>query len=219
MVQIPAGRFTMGDRNGEPEEYPEHVLTMSTFAIDRFEVTNESYRACVEAKACDEGRYLDHPDLGQPDHPVVGVSWYDAERFCAWVGKRLPTEAEWEYAARGVDLRKWPWPGAFDEALANTRSGDPYTRTAPVDAFEAGQSPFSVRQMAGNAAEWVADIFDPVIYRTRVESQHPKGPPSGRERVVRGGSYRDGHHRVRLSARDAKAPTEIDDTLGFRCAQ
>ena len=212
MVRIPAGRFVMGDRNGEPEEYPEHEVRMEAFAIDRFEVSRRAYDRCVQAKACDPPR-----DDGPPEVPVAGVSWFDAEGYCRWTGRRLPTEAEWEYAAKGSDLRKWPWIGAFDGARANTRSEDPFDGVAPVDALAAGASPFGVYNMAGNVAEWVADYFDPVVYRTRVSVLHPAGPEQGRERVVRGGSFRDGSHRVRVAARQPRMPTEVDETVGFRC--
>lgn len=219
MVSIPGGVFTMGDMSGEPDEYPERKLTMNGFRIDRTEVTNAAYRACVQSKACDPSPFLDDPDLGKPDHPVVGVTFEDAERFCKWVDKRLPTEAEWEYAAKGADHRKWPWVGAFDPTRANTvQPGDFHGKTAPVTAYESGESPFGVLQMAGNAGEWTADYFDPTHYRKNKDTTDPAGPASGRERVVRGGSYRDASHTVRVAARRAKSPTEVDSTIGFRCA-
>ena len=219
MVSIPAGSFTMGDRNGQPEEYPERPLTLPSFLLDRTEVTNEAYQMCVKAKACDPTPFLDDPDLGQPDRPVVGVTYIDAGRFCRWVGKRLPTEAEWEYAAKGDDLRKWPWKGAFDPKRANSaQPGDFHGKTAPVDAYRDGESPFGVLNMAGNAAEWVADYFDPTWYRTAGEGGLG-GPERGRERVVRGGSYRESAHELRVSARRAKSPTETDSTIGLRCAK
>lgn len=220
MVRIPAGVFPMGDRNGEPEEYPERQIALNDFSMDRFEVTNEAYQACTRAKACDPAPYLEDEALGKPNHPVVGVTWDDAVRFCKWVGKRLPSEAEWEYAAKGTDHRKWPWEGAFDPKKANTNlPGDFHGRTAPVDAYEAGTSPFGLSQMAGNAAEWTSDYFDPTFYRKTKESNDPAGPKSGRERVVRGGSYRDSAHTVRVAARRPKIPTEVDNTIGFRCAK
>jgi formylglycine-generating enzyme required for sulfatase activity len=218
MVGIPAGTFMMGDQNGDPSDYPERRISVSAFAIDRFEVTNEDYDACVDANVCDATAYAADEVLGADRHPVVGVSWFDAERFCAWVDKRLPTEAEWEYAARGDDLRKWPWPGEFDPGKANTRDGDPFEQTAPVGSFDAGRSPFGVHDLAGNAAEWVADVFDPTYYRTSTTKKDPTGPPSGRERVIRGGSYVDPAHAVRVSARNGQTATETDNTVGFRCA-
>ncbi|MBK8014053.1 MAG: SUMF1/EgtB/PvdO family nonheme iron enzyme [Deltaproteobacteria bacterium] len=217
MVSIPPGSFTMGDMNGEPSEYPERRLTLDGFRIDRTEVSNQAYRLCVRARACDASPYLDDPVLGRDDHPVVGVTWADAYAFCRWVGKRLPSEAEWEYAAKGSDLRKWPWTGAFDRKKANT-SGDEdgYAQTAPVTAFAEGAGPFGTLNMAGNVGEWVVDFFDPTYYRTAPSSV--RGPSQGRERVVRGGSYRDAAHTVRVAARRPKIPTEADNTVGFRCA-
>jgi formylglycine-generating enzyme required for sulfatase activity len=220
LVTIPAGRFTMGDRNGDPAEYPEREITMSGFQIDRTEVTNADYARCVQAKACDPTPYMEDAKLGQLDHPVVGVTWIDAERFCQWVKRRLPTEAEWEYAARGTDLRKWPWKGVFDPKKTNSgQDGDFHGATAPVGAYTEGESPFGVLNMAGNAAEWTADFFEPTWYGTSDQTTNPKGPERGRERVVRGGSYRDPSHLVRVSARVPKAPTESDNTIGFRCAK
>ena len=220
MIEVPAGQFTRGDLNGEPSEYPERAIEISGFAIDRFEVSNETYRLCISARACDPTPYLDDPALGAPNLPVVGASWFDAYRFCRWLGRRLPTEAEWEYAAKGTDHRRFPWKGPFDSANANTnRSDDPFDRTAPVDSFVSGESPFGVRNMAGNVAEWVADYFDPMYYRGKGEPADPKGPEKGRERVVRGGSYRDSPYLVRVASRRAQIPTEIDNTVGIRCAR
>ncbi|NJK89147.1 MAG: formylglycine-generating enzyme family protein [Myxococcales bacterium] len=217
-VPIPAGTLLMGDRNGDPSEYPEIRVSVRPFSIDRFEATNRQYRRCVDVKVCDPTPYLDHAVLGQADHPVVGVSWFDAEAYCTWLGRRLPTEAEWEYAAKGDDLRKWTWSGRFEEGRANGRSGDPFDLTAPVGSFSEGVSPFGVHDLSGNAAEWVQDWFDPTWYRTSQQKLDPRGPADGREKVVRGGSYRDVSHGLRVAARFGKSPTEIEDTLGFRCA-
>ena len=219
-VTIPPGTFTRGDMNGEPDEYPERKITMAAFKLERTEVTNRSYQACVDARACDPAPYLDDERLGLPEHPVVGVSWEDAVRYCRWIGRRLPTEAEWEYAARGDDLRKWPWYGAFESKLANTSVEDDFhSATAPADSYTEGASPFGVVNMAGNAAEWVADYYDPTYYRTDGEDRNPPGPSRGRERVVRGGSYAHGPHDVRVSIRRAQLPTEVDSAIGFRCAE
>jgi formylglycine-generating enzyme required for sulfatase activity len=220
MVSVPPGTFTMGDQNGEPDEYPERQITIRGFKIDRMEVSNRAFRACVEARGCDRNRYVDDENLGRDELPAVGVSWLEAEKFCKWVGKRLPTEAEWEYAARGLDFRKWPWKGAFLVHRANTvEEGDKYDLTAPVDSFPDGASPFGALNMAGNAAEWVSDYYDPTWHRKpEATTSDPTGPPSGRERVVRGGSYRDPQHSVRVSSRRAQLPTEVDSTIGFRCA-
>ena len=219
MIAIPGGAFTMGDQNGQPEEYPEQRIEVSGYWIDQTEVTNYAYEACVQAKACDPSPYLDDPALGKDEYPVVGVSWHDAVAFCAWLEKRLPTEAEWEYAAKGRDYRRWPWQGAFDGDKANTMEADEHTQTAPVWAYEGGKSAFGVLNMAGNAAEWVNDVFDPTHYRTRSVFTDPTGPDTGRERVVRGGSYLDPSHSTRVSSRSAKVSTETDNSVGFRCAK
>ena len=219
MIRIPAGRFTRGDLNGEPSEYPERTLQMAAFSIDRVEVSNRQYLRCVEAGSCSPTPYLEDPELGVPDRPVVGVSYFDAEKYCRWVGRRLPTEAEWEYAAKGTDHRRFPWVGPFDPAKANTQQPDPYPATAPVEALQTGDSPFGVRNMAGNAAEWVSDYFDPLYYRRSDSDRDPQGPGQGRARVVRGGSYRDSPYLVRVAARRGQNPTDIDNTVGLRCAQ
>ena len=218
MVSVPAGSFVMGDRNGEPDEYPVREIRLSGFRLDRTEVTNEAYASCVLAKACDPVRGL-NPRLAGPRRPAVGVTFDDAQKFCRWVGKRLPTEAEWEFAARGDSQRKFPWKGAFDPAKANTaQQGDGHEWTSDAGSFGEGSSAFGALDMAGNAAEWVADFYDPTHYKNAVEDTDPTGPASGRERVVRGGSYRDPSHLVRGSARARKIPTESDSTIGFRCA-
>lgn len=219
MVLIESGSFKMGDMNGEPQEVPEHEVTLNSFRIDRLEVSNEDYDRCVEARACDPSAYAEDTQLNAPEQPVVGVAWQDAKRYCAWLGKRLPTEAEWEYAAKGGGTNKYPWTGPFSAKRANTtQDGDGYKSTAPVSALSEGDSPFGVRNMAGNAAEWVADYFDPTFYRTTTIRDNPLGPQKGRERSVRGGSYRDPAHLVRAAARAAAEPTEISNTIGFRCA-
>ena len=219
MISIPEGRFTQGDLNGEPAEYPERKVVVSGFSIDRYEVSNAVYRLCVAAGVCDPTPYLEHPTLGRDTYPVVGLSWEDAHRICRWLGRRLPTEAEWEYAARGGDERRFPWDGPFDPNKANTDRTDAFPATAPVDEIVAGDSPFGVRNMAGNAAEWVNDFFDPMYYQMSDVDMDPPGPPRGRERVVRGGSYRDSPYLVRVAARRAQAPTDIDNTVGVRCAR
>lgn len=220
LVAIPSGTFTMGDVNGEPSEYPERSVRLDGFHIEATEVSNADYGACVSAGACDPTPYAEDPVLGVPEHPVVGVSWLDARRYCRWRGRRLPTEAEWERAARGSDLRKWPWGPGFDPARANTRDpSDGFEKTAPVGHFSGGRSPYGVFDMAGNVAEWTADVFDPSLYRREPRATNPTGPTQGRERVVRGGSWGDGPHRVRVASRRAKSATEVDDGTGFRCAR
>lgn len=220
MVHIEGGVFMMGDINGEPQEYPERRVELASFAIDRMEVSQGAYAECVRAKACEPSAYPAEADTPAMREPVVGVSWNDAVAYCRWLGKRLPTEAEWEFAAKAAGNNKWPWTGPFKPEFANAvGKEDGYEGLAPVDSFEAGKSPFGVLNMAGNADEWVSDYFDPNLYREDKTAVNPKGPASGRERVVRGGSFRDPAYLTRAASRRAKLPTEVDNTVGFRCAK
>lgn len=219
LINIPGGTFTRGDMNGDPDEYPESVISLKPFRIERTEVNNGSYLSCINAGVCDPSAYLDDLRFSGVEKPIVGVSWFDALAYCQWIGRRLPTAAEWELAARGRDLRRWPWKGAFDSANANVRgSSDGFETTAPVTAFRGGSSPFGALNMAGNVAEWVADFYDPTYYRSSKEIEDPLGPKTGRERTVKGGGFNDLAFSVRVSARRPKRPTDVAAGIGFRCA-
>ncbi len=219
MVQVPGGRFLMGNAQAKPDEYPPHDVEIAPFRLDRNEVTNAAYRSCVDAGVCQASTYADDKDLGGPRHPVVGVNWLNAVKYCQWVGKRLPTEAEWELAARTPELSIFPWQGRFQPTLANLRGDvDGYAKTAPVGSFPEGASGLGLLDMAGNAAEWTADWYDTLYYQTSPE-RAPKGPSvSTGSRVVRGGSWADTDYEARTTRRDSLDPNFGKDSVGFRCA-
>lgn len=219
MAKLPAGRFTMGWALGEPDEYPPHEVELKAFLVDRTEVTNAAYRACVDAGVCRKASYADDPILGRERHPVVGVTWFDAVRYCRWVDKRLPTEAEWEYAARAPAFSAYPWEGRFVPTHTSARGdADGYPKTAPVGSFDKGVSGHGVYDMAGNAAEWTHDWYLSTWYQETL-AESPKGPsaPTG-SRVVRGGSWADTDYELRSTARSALDPNFGKNSVGFRCA-
>lgn len=222
MIKIPAGTFMMGTDHGIARERPAHEVHLDEFLIDKYEVTNRQYK-----KFCDETDYWYPPEprfsgmpdyfTNYPDHPVVKVSWEEAKAYCYWAGKRLPTEAEWEKAARGTDEREYPWGDSEpDSTRCNIGGGnDEYTYTAPVGSFPAGVSFYGCMDMAGNAQELCADWYDETYY-SRSPNQNPPGPETGTSRVVRGGSWWD--LDARSAARSYDGPTNMNYRGGFRGA-
>jgi formylglycine-generating enzyme required for sulfatase activity len=226
MVYIPAGEFTMGSDEGDIDEQPVHTVYLDAFYIDKTEVTNAQYQACVEARACDTPKdttYYVKANYAQ--HPVVWVDWYQAKAYCKWAGKRLPTEAEWEKAARGTDGLIYPWGNTFDGTKLNfadkntsfdwsdSNWDDGYAGTAPVGSYPDGASPYGALDMAGNVWEWVADWY--------AEDYYGRSPSPGEYRVLRSGSYGGVPHDVRSTNR--YYPQRPDDVVnsfrGFRCAR
>ncbi len=224
MVSIPAGQFMMGSPDSEGDEHPRHQVTLDGFYMDKFEVTVARYTEFVRAKNRPKPVYWDQVDSSKYKNlPVVGVDWHDAKAYCEWAGKRLPTEAEWEKAARGMDGRTYPWGNEQPTArLANF--GKVFTtnvydkRLAPVDSYEAGNSPYGLHYMAGNAWEWMADWYGADYYESS-PARNPKGPSSGQYRVLRGGSWNDGPGTIRSATRDRNWPAPRYADIGFRCAQ
>ena len=231
MVLILAGSFTMGSEAGEADERPIHVIGMDDFYMDKYEVTNAQYRECVDELVCD----LPNPtrlytDRRLSDHPVVFVSWNKAVTFCEWRGARLPTEAEWEKAARGRELWSYPWGNDFDGKLLNycdlnctynwadRRFNDKHDTTAPVGSYEAGVSPYGLFDMAGNVMEWVADWYGKNYYENS-PNMNPPGPESGTYRVLRGGSWFDTLENIRTFKRTDLDPNTAYNYIGFRCAR
>ncbi|HSR32462.1 MAG TPA: SUMF1/EgtB/PvdO family nonheme iron enzyme, partial [Anaerolineae bacterium] len=243
MVYVPGGTFLMGSSDTQietalelcdeyPDDYgkcaqarfeeesPQHAVTLDGFWLDRTEVTNAQYALCVADGACQESRLSDDPTYNGDDHPVAGISWQSASDYCAWAGGRLPTEAEWEYAARGTEGVLFPWGDEFDCAGGNfwdedTGCGDGYPGPAPVGSFPAGSSWAGALDMAGNAWEWVADAYGPYSTETQV---NPTGPATGRERILRGGSWGYPPAFVRAAYRYPVPPSADYLAVGFRCA-
>ena len=223
MVYVPAGDFLMGspDGEGKNDEHPQHTVYLDAFWIDRYEVTNGQYRQCVETGRCDAPTSCDwgeptYGDAGKGDHPVVCVSWHEAEAYCGWAGARLPTEAEWEKAARGTDGRRYPWGDQWDGERCNTRSADRGGST-PVGSYSpGGDSPYGCADMAGNVFEWVADWYDDDYY-SRSPDSNPPGADSGDYPVVRGGSWYSDRHRARSANRTGFYPVSPNFINGFRC--
>jgi len=221
MVFIPAGDFIMGSSESDPEadddERPQHIVYLDEFWIDQTEVTNAKYQLCATSNHCTPPMHSPRfNDAKYADHPVKGVTWSQAEAYCFWAGRRLPTEAEWEKAARGADGRIYPWGGDIPQKnLLNfdRLSGD----TTPVGSFLGGASPYGVLDMAGNVWEWVADWYDPDYY-INSPAENPQGPAgSGNLRVIRGGAWGAGRRAVRAANRFWAYPNR-NDLDGFRCA-
>ena len=162
MVYIPAGEFTMGSNEWWPKSQPEHKKVTDAFYMDKYEVTNKRYKKFVEAvKRTPPGHWVNGEiPTERAEHPVVFVSWYDADDFCRWEGKRLPTEPEWEKAARGTDKRTFPWGDKFEAKMGNMPQLGK-NDTMPVGSFENGKSPYGLYDMAGNVWEWTSDWFKP----------------------------------------------------------
>ncbi|HEU4685585.1 MAG TPA: SUMF1/EgtB/PvdO family nonheme iron enzyme [Nitrospira sp.] len=223
MVTIPAGPFIRGTGRGGFDEGPERKIFLDAFSIDRYEVTNFQYQRFIEAtghrKAGPPSRYA--KSIGKmrgPNQPVVYVSWDDADEYCRWKGKRLPTEAEWEKAMRGTDGRLWPWG---NEELPNganwARVQDGFDVTAKVGVFHLDKSPYGVMDGAGNVIEWVADWYAETYYADSPD-RNPPGPEYGLYRVLRGGGYTTTGADVRITSRSKMMQDFRDETIGFRCA-
>lgn len=223
MVLIADGPFTMGSNDGDPDEMPEHQVFVRNYYVDKKEVTQAEYERYV--KMTKRGKAFvpvfedDISKIQGADLPAVGMSWTDAEAYCKWAGKRLPTEAEWEKAARGETKRKYAWGDQFETGRANLDGNeDGFQYLAPPGAFESGRSPYGLYDMTGNVAEWVADSYDENYYR-KTPYQNPPGPEGGDHKLIRGGSWRETPQNARLTKRFQARIWRTDATIGIRCAK
>jgi sulfatase modifying factor 1 len=223
MVLIPAGPFLRGTTAGGYDERPERHIYLDAYSIDRYEVSNHQYQAFLAAtghrKAAPPSRYAKNlTAMRGLNQPVVYVSWEDADAYCRWKGKRLPSEAEWEKAMRGPDGRLWPWGNDPDHLGANWASArDGFEFTAPGGSITRDISPYGVADGAGNVMEWVADWYAEEGYRD-LDERNPKGPEHGIYKVLRGGGYTSTGKDVRITSRSRMVPDFRDETIGFRCA-
>ena len=225
MVQVPAGEFTMGSDKGDEDEAPTHRVALHAFYIDKFEVTNGRFAKYVEAIQSEPpwGFADKETPITHAERPVRWVNWMDAMGYCLWIGKRLPTEAEWEKAARGTDERMYPWgndPPTPVHAVYGLKEGGAES-VSVIGSHHMGQSPYGVQDLAGNLYEWVMDWYDADYYSNFINSPaiNPRGPSEGTAKVQRGGSYINAPYRLRTSFRTKGDPTEQDPNVGFRCAQ
>jgi len=235
MVRIPAGPFMMGSADGPADERPAHRISLPAFSIDRYPVTNAQFAVFLDAVGplnAKGERLFDVQDqdarirqvasrwaanAGFEQHPVVEVSWAGARDYCAWRGKRLPTEAEWEKAARGTDARRYPWGNAPPDRMRTQHNAE-YNETAPVDRFPAGASPYGVHDLSGNAWEWVSSAYRPYPYDAR---DGREDLASGPVRATRGGGHDSGTREITVTQRGrnlSRNPAAGHHNIGFRCA-
>ncbi len=231
MVLIPAGEFVMGKDDGEDDEKPAHKVYLDAYWIDKYEVTNEQYAKFLDAITRSKDHSKCHPNepkgkshtpkfwknsqLNQPKQPVVGVDWFDAYAYAHWAGKRLPTEAEWEKAARGTDERDYPWGNDWIDELANVGGDAPME----VGSFPDGASPYGVMDAAGNVWEWCADWLGWYEEHPKSTQRNPKGPSGGVMRVLRSGSWNDSQDECRTPYRMGGPSGYREKFVGFRCAK
>jgi formylglycine-generating enzyme required for sulfatase activity len=225
LAYVPSGLFLMGSGDtfseAEPQEKPQHKVYLDGFWIDLTEVTQGMYKQCIASGGCtdvvhDLETNSNFVNSEYDDHPVIFVSWFQAKTYCEKVGRRLPTEAEWEKAARGSDGRLFPWGNTppngnqalFDFAINGTR---------PIGRYTTGASPYGILDLVGNVREWVSDFYSATYYAKSPE-RNPQGPEKGESRVLKGASWKDAVHFTHAATRFSQTPGTSADNIGFRCA-
>ncbi len=238
MLLIPGGEFIMGTDSEQvnPDQRPAHTVDLDAFYIDQHEVTNAQYEEFILAGGyknkkfwTQEGwdfiqkhqieaplKYGQNSVSTEPDQPVIGVSWYEAVAYATWAGKRLPTEAEWEKAARGTDQRIYPWGNEMDFSKLNYFPH--VTKILAIGSFPQGASPYGVMDMAGSLGEWTADWYGEVYY-AQIPGKNPKGPNQGQYRVLRGGGWDSIRLQLQCTYRYYDKEDRRTYNIGFRCAK
>jgi formylglycine-generating enzyme required for sulfatase activity len=219
MVCVPGGSFQMGSEEGHDDEQPVHTVTLDAFWLDQTEVTNAQYQQCVAAGHCEASSHAGTSMFNGDAYPVEGVSWHDAVDYCSWAGGQLPSEAQWEYAARGPEALVYPWGNDWREAVANCDEDDckdGYETTAPVGSFPEGASWVGAQDMAGNVWEWVADWYAEDYYSQAPEN-NPPGPTEGQSKALRGGAWLYDTNYLRSASRVRDTPSNAYYDFGFRC--
>lgn len=247
IIYVPEGEFLIGSDQEEVDfalelclaydtncnlryfsvELPQHIVQLSSFWLDKTEVSTSQYNACVNAGTCEEISCENSFDLDSDDLPASCVNWNQAAAYCEWAGARLPTEAEWEYGARGIDRRRYPWGDEIDGSRLNYCDAncelpkrndavdDGYAETAPVGSYPDGASWIGALDMSGNVWEWTADWFGPYSSEQQVD---PLGSDTGDRKVARGGSWHTSADHARSALRTYSDPERSIDHVGFRCA-
>ena len=217
LIYIPAGNFTMGDGGFDA---PAHSVSLDGYWIQQTKVTNRMYELCVKAGACSAPtQELGGPVFTNPEyasHPVVGVTWDQSQAYCNWIQGNLPTEAQWEKAARGANSNAYPW-GNSEPTCGLLNFGNCYGRTSNVDTYADGKSPFGLYDMAGNVFEWAFDMYD-ANYYNQSPTENPTGPATGSYRVVRGSSFETSEAQISSAIRRYNEQTDSGRDIGFRCA-
>jgi formylglycine-generating enzyme required for sulfatase activity len=223
MRLVPAGSFQRGDGSTDT---PKKTITVDAVYVDATEVTNKQYRECVDKSVCTAPTKTDvgtitgyYSDSKYDNFPVVNITWKQAVAYCQWKGKRLPTEAEWEKAGRGLTGYLYPWGNESPDCNRANLSTCPDPAPKEVGIFPNGNSPYGIQNMAGNVREWVLDYFDKSYYKDGTETDNPKGPSQGQDRVIKGSSFKTtGANAYKISRRDQAKDGASAEDLGFRCA-